>query len=81
VAIPSKFEFSSPCQGRDGHAPVPGGLIATLIEAAKRQEALIEALTAAVDGGNEKEILSAAHSLAANRRRKSPAGNPRGQKQ
>lgn len=60
-------------QERDGRAPAQGGVIATLIEAARRQETLIDALTAAVDSGNETAILEAAGNLAANRRKEIPA--------
>ena len=64
---------ASPNPGRGGHAPAQGGVIATLIEAVRRQETLIDALTAAVDSGNEKAILEAARNLAANRRKEIPA--------
>ncbi len=56
----------------------PGGSIKTLIEAARRQENLIEALVAAVDSGNESAILLSARNLAGNRRKDTPppAGKP-----
>jgi hypothetical protein len=62
-----------PNSGRDGRAPAQGGIIATLIESARRQETLIDALTAAVESGKEPAILQAARELAANRRRDTPA--------
>jgi hypothetical protein len=64
---------SAPDSGRNGCAPAQGGVIATLIEAARRQETLIDALTAAVESGNESAILRAARDLAANRRKDAPA--------
>ncbi len=58
-----------------------GGIIASLIQSARRQETLIEALTLAVDSGDEAAILGAARNLAANRRRDtSDAGKKRAQK-
>ncbi len=51
----------------------PGGIIATLIESARRQETLIDTLTTAVESGNETAILQAAKALAANRRKEIPA--------
>lgn len=51
----------------------PGGIIATLIESARRQETLIDVLTTAVESGSEKAILQAAIELAANRRKETPA--------
>lgn len=60
-------------QGRDGRALAQGGIIATLIESARRQECLIDVLAAAVESGSETAILEAARSLAANRRKEFPA--------
>jgi len=51
----------------------PRGIIASFIEAARRQETLIDALTAAVDSGSETAIVLAAKELAANRRKETPA--------
>ena len=61
----------NPNSGRDGRAPAKG-VIATLIEAAQRQESLLDALALAVDSGDESAILQAARELAANRRKDSP---------
>lgn len=72
---------TNPTTGRDGLAPAQGGIIATLIESARRQETLIDALTAAVESGTESAILQAAKDLAANRRKDTPAPvNKRGPK-
>jgi hypothetical protein len=65
--------IENPNSGRDGRAPVQGGIIATLIESSRRQETLIDALTIAVESGNESAILQAARELAANRRKDAPA--------
>ena len=70
---------SNPTTGRDTH--VGGGINAILIEAARRQEILIEALTAAVDSGDVTAILHTARSLAANRRKDMPPAPKRGRKQ
>lgn len=64
---------TSPDAGRDGRASAQGGIIANLIESARRQETLIDALTAAVESGNDTAILQAARNLAANRRKEAPA--------
>lgn len=70
----------NPSSGRDGRAPAQG-IIATLIESARRQETLIDALTVAVESGTESAILQAARALAANRRKDAPAPvNKRGRK-
>jgi hypothetical protein len=61
---------ANPTAGMEGHAHV--GIIATLIEAARRQENLIDALAAAVDSGDETAILHTARNLAANRRKDMP---------
>ena len=61
---------ANPTAGMERHARV--GIIATLIESARRQETLIDALTAAVDSGDETAILHAAKKLVANRRRDTP---------
>ena len=61
---------------------VRGGIIETLIEAARRQETLINALVAAVDSGDEMTILDAARNLSANRRKDTlPATRKPGRKQ
>lgn len=73
--------LDNPNSGRDGRAPAQGGIIATLIESARRQETLIDALTVAVESGTESAILQAAKDLAANRRKDTPAPvNKRGRK-
>ena len=72
---------TNPTAGRDGHALAQGGIIATLIESARRQETLIDALTVAVEFGKDSAILQAAKDLAANRRKDTPAPvNKRGRK-
>lgn len=65
-------EPATPTLGRDGRAQAQGEIIHTLINAALRQEPLLDALTAAVDSGSETAILEAARNLAANRRKDSP---------
>lgn len=67
----SKYAAANPTSGLSSCASA-GGFIASLIEAARRQETLIEALVAAVDSGDETAILHTARDLAANRRRDTP---------
>lgn len=71
MKVTSSAAAASPTTGMANRAPV--GIISTLIEAARRQEALIDDLSAAVESGNEIAILQAAKNIAANRRKEIPA--------
>jgi hypothetical protein len=66
---------TNPTTGMERHTHV--GIITCLIEAARRQETLIDALVIAVDSENEAEILIAARNLAANRRRDTVTPTPK----
>lgn len=60
--------------GLENRAPEPaGGLIGTLIAAAKRQDELIEALMRAVEAGDQQGINEAARAIAAHRGAPEPA--------
>jgi hypothetical protein len=65
----SSIVQTSPTSGRTGSAQAQGGIIETLIAAARRQETLIDLLAQAVECGDETAILLAARNLAANRQR------------
>lgn len=61
---------------------MPGGIVGALLQSAQRQEALIEALVAAVEEGDDSAILETARNLVANRRQGTVVPNMRrGRKQ
>lgn len=65
--LSAKAVTANPTMGSDKHAPANRSIIQTLIESARRQEALIDILTAAVGADDETAIIEAARNLAANR--------------